>query len=362
MASPRPGFFPRAINLGLVIGSTLIGLFVVEIGYRALAGVPLFRPANWRVERVVVGRLLDRTVVDPVLGWTVRSNYRSTEHNTLDYGIRRNFDEAGLRRGAVLAVGDSFTEGWEVDDNESWPAYLERLLEQPVVNGGVGGYGTDQIVLRTEQLLPVIAPTTLIVGFLDFDIVRTAHSHFAAPKPWFSLEGGMLHYHPPAPLEAGRALGDLGALARRMRDVLGYSAAADHVLARVAPGYWYSEGQGDYRLAGNDSVAVTCALLGRLKRQTDAQGIRLLLFMQYYAWFVYAADLRPPDASRVLDCARAQGIETVDHFASLRRIAVSGPRALADYYMTHGDLHTHMNARGNQHAAELLARAIRHEP
>ena len=360
MPSPRRG--PSAINLVLAIASTLVGLVVVEIGYRAVAGLPLFRLANWRVERVVVSRLLDRTVVDPVLGWTVKPHYRSVEHNTLDLGVRRNFDETDLRKGGILAVGDSFTEGWEVDDDESWPAYLERLLGQPVVNAGIGGYGTDQIVLRAEQLLPVVAPKTLIVGFLDFDIVRTAHSHFAAPKPWFSLEGGALRYHPPAPLDAERAFGNLAAFGRWSRDGLGYSAALDHVLARLAPGYWYSAGQGDYRLAGIDAVAVTCALLGRLKRQTDAQGIRLLLFMQYYAWFVYGADTRPPDATRVLECARAQGIETVDHFAPLRRIAVTGPRALADYYMTYGDVHTHMNARGNRHAADLLARAIRHEP
>lgn len=362
MAPPRRGSMSRLLDLLLVMGSIAIGLAVIEAGYRALNGLPLFRLANWRVERVVLGRLLDRTEIDPVLGWTVKPNYRSPEHNTLDLGIRRNANETALRAGGILAVGDSFTEGWEVDDAESWPAYLEQRLGLPVVNGGIGGYGTDQIVLRAEQLLPVIAPKVLIIGFLDFDIVRTAHSHFAAPKPWFSLENGALHYHPPAPLDADRAFASLATFGRWSRDGLGYSAAIDHVLARLAPAYWYSEGQGDYRLAGIDAVAVTCALLGRLKHQADERGIRMLLFMQYYAWFVYAAETRPPDATRVLDCAAAQGIETVDQFAPLRRIAVTGPTALADYYMTHGDLHTHMNARGNQHAAELLARAIRRDP
>jgi len=347
------------LNMLLVLSSVLLGLLCVELAFRAATGTGLFRLANWRTERVIVARLLDRTIVDPVLGWTVRSHYRSHEYNTLDHGIRRNFAETAIRGGSILAVGDSFTEGWEVDDDESWPAYLEKRLGRPVVNAGVGGYGTDQIVLRAEQIVPVVKPEIVIVGFLDFDIVRTAHTHFAAPKPWFSLEGGKLRYHPPAPLAPDRRQGALNAWQRRLRNILGYSLVADHLLARLAPDYWYSDGLGDYQLAGIDAVAVTCALLQRLKQELDAQHIRMLLFMQYYAWFIYAADTAPPDARRVLACAQAAGIQTVDHFPSLRAIAVSRPNALADYYMTWGELHTHMNALGNQHAAELLANALR---
>lgn len=52
----------------------------------------------------------------------------------------------------ILAVGDSFTSGENVGDLDSWPAQLQRLTGHTVLNGGVSGYGLDQIVLRTERL------------------------------------------------------------------------------------------------------------------------------------------------------------------------------------------------------------------
>ena len=52
----------------------------------------------------------------------------------------------------ILAVGDSFTFGDEVNDGQTWPAQLQLLTGRRVLNGGVSGYGFDQIVLRAEQL------------------------------------------------------------------------------------------------------------------------------------------------------------------------------------------------------------------
>ena len=43
--------------------------------------------------------------------------------------------------------------GDEVDDREAWPAQLQGLLGRRVVNGGVTGYGLDQMVLRAERFV-----------------------------------------------------------------------------------------------------------------------------------------------------------------------------------------------------------------
>src|SRR6185312_14962905 len=100
-------------------------------------------------------------------------------------GVRMNQAEVRpLPRSAILAVGDSFTFGAEVEDSQSWPAALERIVGTPVVNGGVGGYGSDQIVLRAEQLMAELQPRTVIVSFLDGDILRAGYSLFhGALKP-----------------------------------------------------------------------------------------------------------------------------------------------------------------------------------
>jgi hypothetical protein len=348
-------------DLALVGASLLFSLVFIEVGYRIAAGLPVFKFADWRVDRVVMDRLGEfKAIPDPVLGWTSKSwNRHEHGYTTIEHGIRQNFGETTVRTGAVLAVGDSFTEGWEVKDHESWPAYLEKRIGMPVVNAGIGAYGTDQIVLRAEQLLPIVRPKILIVGFLEEDIIRAGHSIFGAPKPYFTLENGALRYHPPEPLEPRRPSSQLASLAFKARDVLAYSAAADYVLARLNPNYWYSAGARDeYRKVDIDPAEITCALLRRLKAQTDRDGIRVLLFMQHHAPQIIDADRPSANARRVVACAAAAGIRAVDQFASLRAIERARPNSMPEYYVHGGDLFGHMTAKGNEHAAKLLALAL----
>ena len=59
----------------------------------------------------MANHLGDRAIVDPILGWKLKSDYRSDGFKTIAEGIRRNFNETAIRTGGILAVGDSFTEG-----------------------------------------------------------------------------------------------------------------------------------------------------------------------------------------------------------------------------------------------------------
>src|SRR5262245_17346754 len=148
-------------NAALVAASFVVSLAVIEGGYRFVANLPLFELTDWRASKVV--RSEYKAAVDPVLGWTVQPWTETDDFSTIDHGIRANFNEKVVRTGGILAVGDSFTQGWEVDDDETWPSYLEKLADVPVINAGVGGYGTDQIVLRAEQLLPIVQPKILVI-------------------------------------------------------------------------------------------------------------------------------------------------------------------------------------------------------
>src|SRR5260370_1132446 len=69
----------------------------------------------------------------------------------------------------VLATGDSYTQGDEVDNDHTWPAQLQGLLRRRTINAGVAAYGFDQIVLRTEQLVPVVRPGLIVLGFIGDD-------------------------------------------------------------------------------------------------------------------------------------------------------------------------------------------------
>ena len=187
--------------------SIVLTLLAVELAFRAVNGQPVFALTNFRTERVVVNRLGDRAIPDPVLGWILRTNYRSAGFNTIDYGIRRNGDETTVRTGAVMAVGNSFTEGWdEVNDDGTWPAHLEKMIGEPVVNTAIGGFGSDQVLLRAEQMLPIVKPKTLDHRAQRDRIFRAGHAPFGAPKPYFTLKDGALEFHPPEPLERPRRI------------------------------------------------------------------------------------------------------------------------------------------------------------
>jgi hypothetical protein len=357
----KPG--SRWANAGLLLVSLLVSLMMIEVGYRLAKGLPVFRLANWRVEQVVMVNLGElKAIPDPHLGWTNKPfNVHEDGYTTIEYGVRKNFDETTIRTGAALAVGDSFSEGWEVKDHESWPAFLEKLTTLPVVNAATGGYGADQTILRAEQMLPIVKPKLLLIGFHEIAIVRAGYSIFGAPKPYFTLENGEPRYHPPKFVEPREHTTVLWTIAYAVREVLGYSAAADYVFARLAPNYWYGKGGDDlYQKADNDEVAVTCALLKRLKGQADKDNIRVVLFLQYYAQLILNSDRPGPNSQAVAGCARSMGIRVVDQFASLRQIVLGGPpNVIRDYYNYDDGVFGHMTAKGNEHAANLIHPAVR---
>lgn len=349
----------RLANAGLTMASIALSLLFIELAFRLAMGLPLLKIHDWRMARLTDARVGEQADFDARLGWVPRSGYASEEHNTLDHGIRRNGNETAIRPGHVLAVGDSFTEGWEVDDDDTWPAYLELMAGMPVLNGGVGGYGTDQIVMRAEQLLPIARPHTLIVSFLSFDIQRAGHVAYGAQKPWFSIDKGELRYHAPAPPEARGEPGWWSRAEWSVRDVLAHVAAIDFIMARLDQDFWYGGEKREYIKANNDPIQVTCLLLERLKKQTDTMGVRALLFMQYYAPAVIESERQPADALQVMACAAKAGFEVVDHFPSLRALVRQNPNAMVDYYFFDDGEFQHMNAKGNAHAASVVLEALR---
>jgi len=305
---------------------------------------------------------IDHAATDPILGWTNLPHTVSGNFVTIEHGIRRNLNETTLRTHAVLAVGDSFTEGWEVSGEESWPAMLEKMTGVPVVNAGIGGYATDQIILRAEQLLPIVMPKILIVGFLEDDVYRSGYSVLGAPKPYFTIESGELRYHPPGPFDLTSSNSLFSLLGHFIRNGLSYFATADFILSRLGPNYWYGS-LSDVAVRSNDTdeIEVTCALLERLKQRTDREGVRMALFMQYTAQGILSTGTRTPAAQHVISCALRANIEVVDQFSFIRRIATgrAARKALKKYYIFEGRNFGHMSAQGNWHAAHLLATALR---
>jgi hypothetical protein len=151
---------------------------------------------------------------DPELGWTVRPNVSSRDGSVhtdaLGRRTLRRYPEErapGTRR--IVASGDSFTWADEVADGEGWCARLEEAHEDwEVWNWGVGGYGTDQALLRLRREMvragrgPVDA---VVVGLMIENIGRNVNryrprwhsSSLPSAKPRFLvLVGGGLELLP----------------------------------------------------------------------------------------------------------------------------------------------------------------------
>jgi lysophospholipase L1-like esterase len=60
-------------------------------------------------------------------------------------------DDSSLQRPQIICLGDSYTMGWGVEQQESFPQQLEHLGGQKVLNGGISSYGTArEMILLAE--------------------------------------------------------------------------------------------------------------------------------------------------------------------------------------------------------------------
>jgi lysophospholipase L1-like esterase len=74
----------------------------------------------------------------------------------------------------VSLYGDSFTEGYGVDDEHAWSNVLSQLLNCRVANFGVAGYGTDQAYLRFLSNRQDQA-RVVILGYLTENLIRNVN-------------------------------------------------------------------------------------------------------------------------------------------------------------------------------------------
>jgi hypothetical protein len=333
-----------------------LSLAACEVIVRVWDGMPLWPPQDmigYRASFLTVQHLTGE--YDPLLGWRQRANVRFPGYTFGELGVRMNSSDASQRPlapGAVVAVGDSFTAGSEVADAETWPAQLERLIDRPVINAGVGGYGTDQMILRAESLLPVLQPSAVVVGILDDDINRAGYQTYGgAPKPWFEVAGGRLvHHNDPVPLPSA----DEGQSAPSW---LAYSYLA--VWATERAGYGHIWQRQTFTRVKNDTVAVTCALLDRLKR--SVAHIPLYVVMIYagidrMGTMDTAVEKSAPLA--VTACSARLGIVTIDLMHELVDLARNDPVAYRGLYHSYDQrpgVYGHMTAAGNAFVARRIA-------
>ena len=254
-------------------------------------------------------------------------------------GLRTNGTAQVPEGGTVLAVGDSFTYGDEVTDEQTWPAQLQKILNRPVLNGGVTGYGFDQTVLRAEQLAARYRPSVIIVSFIAHDIERTEMRRmWWRDKPWFSITDDQL-------VLKGVPVPQRTSLPLKMRQRL------DGLLVDFPPLLQRLVGYNSRVHRRGQGVAISQRLTGRLAGLRTQEAAKIVVMAQYppVVWQVpRIANQQRRMTRAILEAAMSNGLATLDTFQRL----ASEPTPL-NYYG-----HAHMNARGNSMIAALLAAAL----
>jgi len=346
-------------NLSLTAITLTITLFIMEIGFRAVNGLPFWPIENHIAKDRALLRTQTANQYHENLGWVLKPGISSnpddpeTSFTTGEHGVRMNSGEIKpVPTGAILAVGDSFTAGSEVGDRHSWPAQLERLLQEPVVNAGVGGWAADQIVLRAEELAPVLKPHTIVVSFLADDILRSGYRVYgSANKPWFDIDsnGELVRHNNPVPVFSGKP-------SETGFSLFGYFHLVTFVMDRVGLGTWLRRGDENVE-NGNDPVAVSCKLLERAHKTFSSQDIRMIFLLQHGGDDRHDRTSQKPHADKVIACAREAGIETIDTWPPLLEEYQKGFPSYKKLFVMHDNdrLYGHMSSMGNALIAGLVA-------
>lgn len=349
------------IGISLVLTSAVLGFVMLELALRTFGTDE--RRWQW-------GNFLQDTTVttgrwrilrpDPELGHIPQPGYSGTDHAGR---ALLSFDENGLRTHGpdaprfatdvppLLVVGDSYAMGEEVADNETFPAHLEELLNRPVLNGGVLGYGIDQMVLRTEKLVPEFRPGVLVVSFIADDVRRTEmRVLWGIEKPYFEVSGEALvlrNVPVPPPIAAMQPLDPV-------RQVLGHSFLVDVTMRRLGLEWWLRGRPMHYMRAHDDGPKVSCLLMNRLGQLKDRYGMSMLVVGKYTpnAWksastLLFEAGI----VAKVLDCAKGSGLQTLDTREEMAEAVRSG--GIEGYY-----INRHNNDAGNRLLAELAAERL----
>jgi hypothetical protein len=338
-----------------IVGCGIFGFLALEILLRFYMQVPVFTLRDWRSMEVQVFQT-SGAVYDPLLGWGQGSDIAGAGFDTIAYGIRKNsdFDEEPTP-GAVLAVGDSFTAGSDVVNEDTWPAQLERMLRVRVLNAAVGGYSIDQDVLNVGRLLPILKPRAVLVGIHQSDIQGVGYRTFNSPKPYFEQEnGGWVHKNNPVPRVGERSDEPLykRALARSI---------VFHTILKRHTDYWYTgSGRGFERAPNGDSIKGSCYMLQYLKDVLSPQKIPVMIVLQYGGATFAEGRSRPAEVQALLRCAHDLDVPVMDEYEHLATVAKKSLTDLNRYYIVSEDkIYGHMSPAGNAFIASLVADKLR---
>lgn len=165
---PKPRILPKLLAACL---SLVIALVFCEIMLRLI--MPQNLSGMWRI-------VSPRGYLWNKAGGTAKHQFGD---RTVHYRFNQNHmrgPEVDFHRPRILVLGDSWTFGWLLEEDNSLchrlQSYCDRDLPAKnfqILNGAAGGWGTSDYVAFTEDMGETISPTAIVVFINSEDIDRS---------------------------------------------------------------------------------------------------------------------------------------------------------------------------------------------
>lgn len=353
----------------LMVGAIAVSIIAVELGLRMSYRLEQHRPAAV-TNQPQVDSAWKFYHYDPILGWRNRPGAEGTfkipdsvtSVAINSQGLRdreHRFEKLGQFR--LLALGDSFTWGFGVEQNERFTDKLQSLVGDhvEVINAGVTGWGTDQELLYWTHEGYQYHPDLVLVAFGTEDIVNNTHSvQYGYPKPYFRLrENQLVLLNTPVPqktadwekrFELPQELQSKEVGSDKSGAGLG-TFLQTHVLSHS---WLWARGTDflrDREMANNGVDRLTGALLVELQQRVQSQGAQLVVVL-----VPYKGHTRPDASARnlrqweaIVKFLHSHSLEFVDLRPAFVKESTDGKQL----YFTIDD---HWNPAGHELAAKVI--------
>ena len=171
------------MRLGLAVVVVIVFAAVLEGGHALVRHVPIFQRSGpllqtarllYLEHRSTIQFSLDCARFDPRTSYLLRpgscrfanDEFETTYHVNSE-GLRD--DESSLEKPEVVVLGDSYAMGWGVEQDETFPALLERATGLNVLNAAISSYGTVR-QMRILERVDTSAMRYLVIQYAGNDL------------------------------------------------------------------------------------------------------------------------------------------------------------------------------------------------
>ncbi len=332
----------------LIILLLLLG--AAEIGLRLFTAETMFlspkSDAYWkstlqtRLANTDASALLPPDLAfDAQLGWRMKPGYTAPDLHHDSHGYRVTAETTTDAPAArILLLGDSFTYGLGVRDNETYGQQLATLTGKKVINTGIAAHSIDQSLLLWETEGKAIQPQTVILGYAVDKFFTNPLTVRNLPKPWFSIgaDNHSLTLH-GTPIPPPEKLAQTTQLERpfSLRLVEATQWLMSKVKAKLGMGNDYSA-----------QARLSEALLENLNKSVSNSGANLIV-----AFIGHCYDGEPDNLiaeQQIMHSCDKLGLKCIDIAAEMRK---------GDFNSYYGG-NCHWSAAGHQFAARKISELI----